>query len=190
MKVSLIAAVARNGVIGIENRLPWHLPEDLAYFKQTTLGCPVLMGRKTYESINRPLPGRLNVVLTQQTDWAPAPAKDGSPRAVIHPPQALPAGGETAIAVASTLEQALAWLAPFDQVFLIGGSNLYAQAVEQGWVDTLLLTEIHADFAGDAQFPAWPKSRFHETHRIHNPPAGERPWGFDFVTYEKTAAPL
>jgi dihydrofolate reductase len=80
MKVSIVAAVAKNGIIGVNNTLPWHLPEDLAFFKQTTLGCPVLMGRKTYESINRPLPGRLNVVLSSNTGWKPSPAKDGTPR--------------------------------------------------------------------------------------------------------------
>ena len=185
MKVSLIAAVAQNGTIGIDNKLPWHLPEDLAFFKQTTLGCPVLMGRKTYESINRPLPGRLNVVLTSNASWEPAPGVDGKARLVTRPPAELPAAATTALAVANNLEQALRWLSGFPQVFLIGGSNLYTQALEQGWVDELILTEIHHDFEGDARFPPWSPLQFKETSRVENPPNDTRPWSYDFVKYEK-----
>jgi len=185
MKVSIVAAVAKNGIIGINNSLPWHLPEDLAFFKQTTLGCPVLMGRKTYESINRPLPGRLNVVLSGNAEWTLAPAKDGTPRNVIAYPAALPEGSTTQIATATNLPNALKWLAGFEQVFLIGGSNLYQQALNQNLVDELILTEIHHDFDGDASFPDWDRSRFGETDRIVNPATSERAWGFDFVKYAK-----
>ncbi|MCR2746720.1 dihydrofolate reductase [Limnobacter parvus] len=183
MKVSIVAAIAKNGIIGIDNRLPWHLPEDLAFFKQTTLGCPVLMGRKTYESINRPLPGRLNVVLTSNTDWQPAPAKDGTPRNVIAYPTPLPSGSTTQIATATNLPNALQWLARFEQIFLIGGSNLYQQALEQNLVDELVLTEIHQNFDGDASFPQWDRERFTEVDRITNPATSERTWAFDFVKY-------
>lgn len=183
MKVSIVAAVAKNGIIGIDNCLPWHLPEDLAFFKQTTLGCPVLMGRKTYESINRPLPGRLNVVLTTNADWQPAPAKDGTPRSVIAFPASLPSGNTTQIATATNLPDALKWLAGFEQVFLIGGANLYEQALQQNWVDELILTEIHENFEGDASFPQWDRTRFTEIDRIANPATNERTWGFDFVKY-------
>jgi dihydrofolate reductase len=186
MKVSIVAAVASNGIIGINNSLPWHLPEDLAFFKATTLGCPVLMGRKTYESINRPLPGRLNVVLSTQADWLPAPAKDGTPRSVITYPGQLPEGGTTQIARASNLQDALAWLENFPQVFLIGGSKLYQQALEQDLVDELILTEIHREFEGDAYFPEWSKTRFQQISRLCNSPTPERPWGFDFVQYART----
>ena len=185
MKVSIVAAVAKTGIIGIDNRLPWHLPEDLAFFKQTTLGCPVLMGRRTYESINRPLPGRLNVVLSSNADWRPAPAKDGTPRNVIAYPTPLPEGSATQIATASNLPDALKWLSSFEQVFLIGGSNLYQQALEQNVVDELILTEIQKDFEGDASFPAWDHKRFIETDRIANPATPERAWGFDFVKYAR-----
>jgi len=183
MKVSMIAAVARNGVIGKNNTLPWRLPEDLAFFKQTTLGCPVLMGRKTYESINRPLPGRLNVVLTTQGDWQPLPAKDGTPRAMVAYPSALPEGDQTQIAKATNLPDAVAWLSNFQQVFLIGGSQLYKQALEQDLVDELILTELAADFDGDAFLPEWDKKRFKEVHRSPNPATPDRDWGFDFVKY-------
>ena len=183
MKVSIVAAVAKNGTIGIDNRLPWHLPEDLAFFKQTTLGCPVLMGRKTYESINRPLPGRLNIVLSSNSNWQPAPAKDGTPRHVITYPAPLPEGGTTQIATATTLPDALKWLSGFKQVFLIGGSNLYQQALAQNLVDELILTEIQENFEGDASFPDWDRDRFTEVDRIANPATNERTWGFDFVKY-------
>jgi len=185
MKVSIVAAVAKNGIIGINNSLPWHLPEDLAFFKQTTLGCPVLMGRKTYESINRPLPGRLNVVLSGNTGWKPAPGKDGTPRSVIAYPEPLPEGSSTQIATATNLPDALNWLSNFEQVFLIGGSNLYQQALEQDLVDELILTEIQQEFEGDASFPAWDSERFIEMDRIANPATPERAWGFDFVKYAK-----
>lgn len=190
MKVSIVAAVARNGIIGIDNRLPWHLPEDLAFFKQTTLGCPVLMGRKTYESINRPLPGRLNVVLSSNAAWLPAPAKDGTPRSVISYPSELPGGGTTQIATATSLPDTLKWLSEFSQVFLIGGSNLYQQALDQDLVDELILTEIHQDFAGDASFPQWDHNHFTETDRITNPATNERAWGFDFVKYARITTGL
>ncbi|HEX4843744.1 MAG TPA: dihydrofolate reductase [Limnobacter sp.] len=185
MRVSLIAAVASNGVIGINNSLPWRLPEDLAFFKQTTLGCPVLMGRKTYESINRPLPGRLNVVVSTNPQWQASPAADGSPRFVVRYPDPLPAGNQTAIACAPSLQAALAWLQHFPQVYLIGGSNLYAQALASDCVDTMVLTEIHQAFDGDAHFPAWSRDQFKEVERIANPATAERAWTFDFVKYSR-----
>lgn len=185
MKVSIVAAVAQNGIIGIDNRLPWHLPEDLAFFKQTTLGCPVLMGRKTYESINRPLPGRLNVVLSSNSNWQPTPAKDGTARSVIAYPATLPEGSTTQIASATNLPDALNWLKGFEQVFLIGGSNLYQQAIDQNLVDELILTEIGHDFEGDAHFPDWDRTRFTEVARTVNPASAERTWGFDFVKYAR-----
>lgn len=185
MKVTIVAAVAQNGIIGINNRLPWHLPEDLAFFKQTTLGCPVLMGRKTYESINRPLPGRLNVVLSSDPSWQPAPAKDGTPRSLIAYPAELPGGSTTQIASATNLPNALSWLNGFDQVFLIGGSKLYRQALDQNLVDEMILTEIHHDFEGDASFPDWDDMRFIEVGRTVNPASAERTWGFDFVKYAR-----
>lgn len=185
MKFSIIAAVAQNGVIGIQNRLPWHLPEDLAFFKQTTLGCPIVMGRKTYESINRPLPGRLNVVLSNNPAWTPAPATDGTPRPILSTDQPPPPANTTALAVFGELPQALAWLSAYDQVFLMGGSTIYTQALEQDLVDELILTEIYESFEGDAYFPAWSRGKFKETNRQKHTPSEQRAWGYDFVTYKK-----
>ncbi|GLR25773.1 dihydrofolate reductase [Limnobacter litoralis] len=185
MTLKLIAAVAKNGVIGLDNKLPWHLPEDLAYFKATTMGSPVLMGRKTYESIGRPLPGRLNVVLSSQAQWVPAPAKDGTPRELIRFPEPLPMDSQTRIAVVGNMTDATNWLKMFSEVYLIGGSQLYAQALLEQRVDELLLTEIDAEFKGDAYLPPVDKTRFTESSRVHNPATADRPWSFDFVTYAK-----
>ena len=106
MTLSLIAAVARNGAIGKDNALLWRLPEDLKFFKRTTLGCPVLMGRKTFESIGRPLPGRRNIVITRNATWQ----HDG-------------------VEVAHSLDEALTLAAQEARVFVIGGGELYAQAL-------------------------------------------------------------
>lgn len=131
MRLHLIFAKARNGVIGHNNTLPWHLPEDLAHFKKTTLGCPVIMGRKTWDSLPpkfRPLPGRLNIVITRQTDW-----------------QAV--GAQTA----HSIEQACALCPPDSDAWVIGGAEIYAQAAHMA--STAVITEIDADFAGDAFAP-------------------------------------
>ena len=131
MKLGLIYARAANGTIGKDGTMPWHLPEDLAHFKRTTLGCPVVMGRKTWESLPprfRPLPGRTNVVVTRQADWQ--------------------AAGAT---VAHSLPQALALCAPAPLAWVIGGADIYAQALPLA--DQVVVTEIEAHFDGDAFAP-------------------------------------
>ena len=160
MKLNLILARARNGVIGRGNTLPWHLPEDMAHFKRTTLGCPVIMGRKTWDSLPakfRPLPGRLNVVVTRQPDWA----------------------AEGAV-VAHSLEAACAACPPDSTAWVIGGAELYAQALTLASV--AVVTEIDADFEGDAfapRFgPAWV-----ETSRESQ--ASTNGLTFSFATYQK-----
>ncbi len=160
MKVHLIFARAANGVIGRDNALPWHLPEDMAHFRRLTQGCPVIMGRKTWDSLPskfRPLPGRTNIVVTRQPDWA----ADGARRAA---------------SVADALAQC-----PADaNVWVIGGAQIYAQALPLA--DAAAVTEIHADFAGDAfapQFgPAW-RETARESHTSVNGLA------FSFVTYSR-----
>ena len=132
MELHLIYARARNGVIGRDNTLPWHLPEDLTHFKRLTLGCPVIMGRKTWDSLPpkfRPLPGRSNIVITRQPDW--------------HDVGAIAAHG---------LQAALSLCAQADHVWVIGGAQIYAQALPLA--TTVEVTEIDADFAGDAHAPA------------------------------------
>ena len=160
MKLHLIYARARNGTIGKDGQMPWHLPEDLAHFKRVTLGQPVIMGRKTWDSLPakfRPLPGRLNVVVTRQPGWA----AEGT-------------------VVAHSLEAACAACPPDSTAWVIGGAELYAQALTLASV--AVVTEIDADFEGDAfapRFgPAWV-----ETSRESQ--ASTNGLTFSFVTYQK-----
>lgn len=160
-RVSVIAALARNGVIGIENRLPWRLPEDLAHFKALTLNHPVLMGRKTFESLGRPLPGRTNIVVTRNAGYRPA-----------------------GCLVADSLPAAIALCQDADELFFIGGAELYAQAIPLA--DRLYLTEVEVDAVGDAWFPAYDRSAFREVARTsHRSEKGDA-LAFDFVVYERS----
>jgi dihydrofolate reductase len=160
VKLGLIYARARNGVIGKDNRMPWHLPEDLAHFKQTTLGAPVIMGRKTWESIPakfRPLPGRRNIVITRNAGWS-AP------------------GAERA----GTLEEALAFCGNAPQAWVIGGGEIYRLALPLA--DTVVATEIDADFEGDAYAPVLGSEWREVAREAHMSKTG---LGFSFVTYRK-----
>ncbi|WP_296643809.1 dihydrofolate reductase [Thiobacillus sp. 65-1402] len=139
-RVSVIAALARNRVIGIENRLPWRLPEDLAHFKALTLNHPILMGRKTFESLGRPLPGRTNIVITRNPDYC----RDGC-------------------LAADSIAAALALCRDADEVFFIGGAELYGQALPLA--DRLYLTEIQAEVEGDAWFPDYDRAPWREVSR-------------------------
>ena len=157
-RLALIAAIAANGVIGSDNALPWRLPEDLKRFKALTLGHPVIMGRKTYESIGRPLPGRRNIVVTRNADWRTE-------------------GCETA----ASLEAALAACGGAEEVFVIGGAQLYAAALPLA--RRLYLTEIRADFPGDARFPAFDRDAWRETSRERHRQDGGI--AFDFAVYDR-----
>src|SRR3954471_18997811 len=161
MKLGLIYARARNGVIGKDGGLPWHLPEDLAHFKRLTLGCPVIMGRKTWDSLPprfRPLPGRLNVVVTRQAEWK--------------------AGGA---ASASSLAQAIETAKGQPLVWVIGGAELFAQALPLA--DVAEVTEIDADFEGDVFAPKL-GPEWQESARERHTAAGGVP--YSFVTYRNT----
>lgn len=135
MRLELIVARGKNGVIGLKGTMPWHLPEDLKHFKETTMGCPVLMGRKTWESIGRALPGRTNVVLTRDASYL-APGAH----------------------VATTLEAALASVKNAPKAFIIGGANLYRTVLDKDWIRTAWVTEIDAAPEGDAFFPELPEA--------------------------------
>lgn len=134
MKLCLIVAVSRNGVIGLNNQLPWHLPEDLKYFKSVTMGKPIVMGRKTYDSIGRPLPGRTNIVITRDASWS-APG----------------------VEVAQTLEAALELgvtackAAGAEEIMVIGGEQIYRMTLDSA--ERLYLTQVDAEVEGDAFFP-------------------------------------
>lgn len=159
--LSLIAAVARNRAIGKDNALLWRLSEDLQFFKRTTMGCPVIMGRKTYDSIGRPLPGRRNIVISRNADWQAA-------------------GVETA----SSLQAALALVADADKAFVIGGAQIYAEALPQ--VDEIVLTEIDKVFEGDAFFPEWDRAQFTEVARESHRAPAPNDFDYAFVTYRRT----
>ncbi|RMH36743.1 MAG: type 3 dihydrofolate reductase [Gammaproteobacteria bacterium] len=128
--VSLVCAMTRNRVIGRENQMPWHLPADLAHFKRVTLGKPVVMGRRTFESIGRPLPGRHNIVLTRDHTFS-APGAS-----VVH-----------------SLDDAIQLAGEAEEIMIIGGANLYAQALPIS--ERMYLTLIEAELEGDAYFPTW-----------------------------------
>ena len=159
MKLSAIVAMAANRCIGLGNALPWRLPADLKRFKQLTLGHTLVMGRRTYESIGRPLPGRTTVVVTRQSGYAPE-----------------------GVRVAHSLEQALA-LAEGDEVFIAGGADLYRQTL--GTVDRLYLTRIERDYAGDTFFPEVDLSGWRLVSEEHHPATPSEP-PFSFLTYERT----
>ncbi len=158
--VTILAAVARNGVIGVDGSLPWHLPDELALFKELTLGHVLVMGRKTYESVGRPLPGRTTVVVTRQPDWAAGVG--GVHRA---------AGVPEALRMAREID---------DEVFVVGGAEVYAAALPEA--DRLALTFVEAEPDGDTRFPEVDWSRWHEVARV----PGD---GWTHVTFAKGSDP-
>lgn len=155
--LKLIVAYSRNRTIGKNNTLPWRLPGDLKHFKQQTLGHPIIMGRKTWESLGRPLPGRLNVVVTRTL-------KDIQ--------------GAT---VAASLEEAIDLTKGYDPTYIIGGANLYEQAL--AYATEIIATEIQAEVDGDAHFPELDHKIWVETQR--QPQPSENGLRYDFVTYVK-----
>jgi len=159
-RVSVIAALARNRVIGIDNRLPWRLPEDLAHFKALTLNHPILMGRKTFESLGRPLPGCINIVITRN----PGYRRDGC-------------------LVADSIPAALALCRDAAEIFFIGGAELYAQAIPLA--DRLYLTEVDIEAEGDARFPDYASGAFRELSRESHTGGKGDALALDFVMYER-----
>ena len=149
MRLTAVVAATENDVIGRNNGMPWHLPADLAHFKAITLGHPVLMGRKTYEAIGRPLPGRRNLVLSRSPDFA-VPGVE-----VVH-----------------SLEAAIAAAGDVPELMVIGGAALYTLALPR--TDRVHLTRLHMTLDGDAHFPALPESQWREVSRSPRRPADER----------------
>ena len=162
--ISLIVAMAQNGVIGRGNALPWRLPEDLRRFKQSTLGKPILMGRKTFESIGRPLPGRANLVLTRDRDWH--------------------AAGVIAV---HSVEDALRQTRTCDELVAIGGAEIYRLLLPLA--RRMYLTHVHADVPGDTFFPAFDAAQWADVE-LHTHPADERhAYPLTFVTLERRNFP-
>ena len=157
-RVSLIVAMAKNRVIGLNNTLPWHLPADLKHFKELTMGHHIVMGRKTYESIGKPLPGRTSVVVTRNPVYS-------VPGAVV----------------VNSLEAAISSCGDDEEIFVIGGAELYRQAITLA--DRIYLTEIDANIDGDAYFPEFTHSEWDELAREKHSQQEPLPLEFHFVTY-------
>lgn len=167
MKISLIAAVAQNGIIGRTDDtgkpdLPWHLPDDFAFFKRKTSHHPIIMGRKSLDALGRPLPNRTNIVITRNADFQAAGVT------VVHTL-------DDAIAEAQAVNQ--------EEIFVIGGAEIYAMALPIA--TTLYLTEIHKKYHGDARFPKFDKADWTEISRVPHPADERHETNFDFVEYER-----
>ena len=160
--ISLIAAIDQNRVLGDGEKMLWHIPEDFKYFKATTMGKPIIMGRKTFDSIGRPLPGRPNIVITRQTDWQAEGAE-----------------------VVNSLEDAIKKAESYgiDEIMVIGGGQVYAQALQSA--TRVYLTQIQGVYNGDALFPALPSADWQEVSRKHGTECDKVGVSYDFVVYER-----
>jgi dihydrofolate reductase len=162
MTVTLVAAVAANGIIGVDGDLPWRLSADLAHFKQLTMGHPMVMGRATFDSIGRALPGRTTIVVTRNPDWT----ADG-------------------VEVAASLPSALKRAAELDDdIFVVGGGQIYAESLASDLVDLLCITRVAAAPEGDTSFPDLDWERWRPVVSIPHPASDRQP-GFEIVTYER-----
>ncbi|MCB1676403.1 MAG: dihydrofolate reductase [Halioglobus sp.] len=168
MRLAVIVAAAANGVIGAGNALPWHLPQDLRYFKRVTMGKPIVMGRRTFESIGRALPGRTNIVISRD-------------------PACRAAGARLArsLELALQLAREVAARDGVDEVVVIGGAAVYAQALPLA--DRLYMTEVHAEFAGDVFLPAIAWREWREVARERHAASGTGSHDYSFVVYERLA---
>lgn len=155
--VSIIVAIAQNGVIGDKNALLWHIKEDMRFFRQKTTSHPVIMGRKTYESLGRPLPNRTNVVVSRTVE-----AIEGC-------------------TVAHSLEEAIAMFSAEEEIFIIGGAQIYAQAL--ALADKMYITQIEHSYQGDTSFPKWDRSQWRLVERESLPCGESFRYGFSFETY-------
>ena len=166
LPVSLIVAATRNQVIGLDNQMPWHLPADLRYFKQRTLGMPIIMGRKTWESLGRPLPGRLNIVITRQADIALE-------------------GAEVFADLDAAIERGQEWAAQqgVDEVMVIGGGQLYQQALTLA--QRVYLTRIELELDGDTYFPVLDAQLWQKTDAQTHPAQEQEP-GYTFEVWQRT----
>lgn len=156
--ISIIVAVAQNGVIGGNNSLLWHISEDLQRFKRITTGHPVIMGRKTFESMGRPLPKRENVIITRQEGYV-----------------------QEGCRVANSIEEAIAMFPAEEEVFIIGGGEIYRQAMPLA--DRFYLTTVHHDYEGDTTYPDWDKSQWTEVSREFIERGKDFEYPFEYIDY-------
>lgn len=166
MRLAMIVAQAENRVIGNDNKLPWYLPEDLKYFKRVTLGKPIIMGRKTYESIGRPLPGRCNIVVTRDENWQ-------VPGVVV----------TASLAEAVEHASAQAEIDGVDEAVVMGGAEIYRQMLPQ--TERLYLTQVHASVEGDAHFPEIIASEWGEVGREDFAASDNNPYAYSFIVLER-----
>ena len=166
MKTSLVVAVARNRVIGRDNDLPWRLPEDLKFFKRVTMGKPMIMGRRTYESIGKPLPGRTNIVVTRN------PAYEAQGVVVT-----------TSLKKAVELAEEVARREGVEEATIIGGAEIFRESL--GFADRIYLTEVHAEVEGDVLFPEYDRRHWRETFREDRKADEKHPFDYSFVTLER-----
>ncbi len=166
MRLALIWAMSRNRVIGRNNALPWYLPEDLKYFKRVTMGKPIIMGRRTWESIGRPLPGRTNIIVSRNTRFEAEGAK------VVH-----------TLDEAIMMAENIAFINGGEEAVVMGGAEIYRQALPRA--DRLYLTQVHAEVEGDAFFPEFDIERWHELGREDFAASGPNPYDYSFVVLER-----
>jgi dihydrofolate reductase len=163
MTTTIIAAMGNNGVLGYKNSMPWHLPADLLHFKKITLNHAVIMGRKTFESIGKALPNRRNMVLSRQRDYT-----------------------ADNIEVIDSFPAAIKLFGNNKRVMIIGGATIYEQALPH--CDTMILTQIHADFTGDTFFPQWNQDEWRLVSEDKHYADQQNPYDYSFLNYEKTVA--
>ncbi|MFY9178534.1 MAG: dihydrofolate reductase [Venatoribacter sp.] len=168
--LSIIIAFAQNRVMGRDNQMPWHLPNDLQYFKKTTMGKPMIMGRKTYESIGKPLPGRPHIIITRDANYQPPNANDkvqvvtSFDAALVAAKQLLPSLGS-------------------EEIMVIGGAEICKLALPSA--NRLYLTEVHAEVEGDIYFPEFDQSLWQETSRESYAACEKNPYDYSFVVLER-----
>lgn len=166
MKLSLICALAQNGIIGRKNQLPWHLSEDLKYFKRTTMGKPIIMGRKTYESIGRLLPGRTNIIVTRTRDYEVDNAR------IVD-----------SLADAIELAENISIIDGIDEAFVIGGAELFKNAMPL--VDRMHLTLVHAEVEGDTWFPEFDAEEWEEVSRMDFEAGETNPYAYSICVFDR-----
>ena len=168
---SLVVAVAENRVIGRNNQLPWRIPEDLKFFKRATMGKPIIMGRRTYESIGKPLPGRTNIVVTRSADYEAEGVK------VVN-----------SLTKAMMLSKEVGEEQWVGEVAIIGGAEIFRESLD--FADRIYLTEVHAEVEGDVYFPEYDKSAWEEVSRQDFKAEGDNPYDYSFVVLQRPGADI